>query len=487
MMKKILTIIIAAFLIYGCEDEYLNLSPISEISSENFYQTESDFNSAINATYNSLQSLNEINWKMQEVRSDNAFAHREEAGWDIDNFEVSTTDVNIAEFYQLSYNGILRANVILDKIDNVEFSQSKKDQIIGQAKFIRGLIYFDLVRSFGDVPLINNVVTLSESYEIERAPLATVYASIISDFADAVNLLPEVYESSADMGRATKGAANGMLAKVNLTSGNLPEARTALEEVIGSKEYSLLPSYSDIWNISNQNSSEIVFAIQYSDGMGNGNMFNYIFAPLTQGADINPGTGLGMTRPTADLIRAYEENDTRMSATLSPYEINPNTNDTTNLAYFRKFIANQQVQDGGQDWPILRYADILLMYSEVLNEMDDLSGAIEQLNLVRSRAFSGLSDYLYDLDMVTNKSEMRDIILNERRLEFACENHRWFDLLRFDKAEEFLQTEIRREDWKTGIDLITYSTSMKEFERLFPIPFEEIEKHNGTLSQNTGY
>ena len=194
-----------------------------------------------------------------------------------------------------------------------------------------------------------------------------------------------------------------------------------------------------------------------------------------------------MSRPTAELIRVYEENDTRMSATLSPYEINPNTNDTVNSAYFRKFLANQQIQDGGQDWPILRYADVLLMYSEVLNEMDDLPGAIEQLNLVRSRAFSGLSDKLYDLDMVANKSEMTDIILNERRLEFACENHRWFDLLRIGKAEEFLQIEIRREDWKTGIDLITYTTSMQEFEQLFPIPFEEIQKHNGTLSQNTGY
>ncbi len=486
-MKKTLTIIFATILIYGCEDKYLNLSPISEISTENFYQNESDFNSAINAAYNSLQSLNEINWKMQEVRSDNAFAHREEAGWDIDNFEVSPTDVNVTEFYQLSYNGILRTNIILDKIDGVEINQSKKDGIIGQAKFIRGLIYFDLVRLFGDVPLINNVVTLSESYEIERTPVATVYESIIRDFTDAANLLPEIYENSADIGRATRGAANGILAKVYLTNGNLQDAKTALEEVIGSTKYSLLPAYSDIWAINNQNSSEIVFAIQYSDGMGNGNRFNYIFAPLTQGADINPGTGLGIIRPTADLIRAYEENDSRMSATLSPYEINPNTNDTTNLAYFRKFLANQQVQDGGQDWPILRYADVILMYSEVLNDLDDLSGAIDQLNLVRSRAFVGLSDKLYDLDMIANKSEMKDIILNERRLELACENHRWFDLLRFGKAEEFLQTEVRREDWRTGIDLITYNTSMKEFEQLFPIPFDEIELHNGALSQNTGY
>lgn len=486
-MKKILTIIIAAILIYGCEDEYLNLAPISEISTENFYQTETDFNSAINAAYNSLQNLNEINWKMQEVRSDNAFAHREEAGFDIDNFQVSPTDVNVAEFYQLSYNAILRTNIVLDKIDEVEFDQAAKDEIIGQARFIRGLIYFDLVRSFGDVPLINNVVTLSESYVVSRTPMSEVYQSIITDFTNAASLLPVEYENSADIGRATKGAANGMLAKVQLTIGNLQEARTAIEAVINSNKYALLPSYSGIWSINNQNSSEIVFAIQYSEGMGNGNRFNYIFAPLTRGADINPGTGLGMSRPTAELIRAYDENDTRMGATLSPYEVNPNTNDTTNLAYFRKFLADQQLQDGGQDWPILRYADVLLMYAEVLNELDELAGALEQLNLVRKRAFDGNSENLYDIDVVANKSEMRDIILNERRLELACENHRWFDLLRFGKAEEFLQNEIRREDWKTGIDLTTYPTSIQGFQQLFPIPLEEIEKHSGTLSQNPGY
>ncbi|HKK63424.1 MAG TPA: RagB/SusD family nutrient uptake outer membrane protein, partial [Bacteroidales bacterium] len=239
--------------------------------------------------------------------------------------------------------------------------------------------------------------------------------------------------------------------------------------------------------IDNQNSSEIVFAIQYSDGQGNGNRFNYIFAPLTEGADINPGTGLGMSRPTAELIRAYNENDTRMRATLSPYEINPNTSDTINQPYFRKFLADQQVQDGGQDWPILRYADILLLYAEVLNEMGDMQGALEQLNKVRSRAFEGDSENLYEIDMIANKSEMSEIILNERRLELACENHRWFDLLRFDKAEEFLQTEIRLQGLKTGIDLITYETSMNEYQRLYPIPMEQIELHNGILDQNKGY
>jgi hypothetical protein len=486
-MKKLYTIIIIITILisYSCEDEYLNLAPISESSIENFYQSESDFNSALNAAYNSLQSLNDINWKMQEIRSDNAYANREEAGFPIDNFQLNPTELFISEFYQLSYNGILTANIILDKINNIELDEVKKNQIIGQAKFIRALIYFDLARSFGDVPLVNNVVSLSESYTIGRTPINEVYQSIITDLKDASNLLP--YENDSDIGRATKWAAKGILAKVNLTIGNIGDAKIALEEVIDSEKYKLLTSYADIWSINTQNNPEILFAIQYSDGTGNGNEFNRIFAPLTLGADVNQGTGLGMSRPTAELIRKYEDGDTRKHPTLSPYEINPNTQDTINQAYFRKFLTDQQLQDGGQDWPILRYSDILLMYAEVLTEENNLSGAIDQLNLVRERAFVSLPDKLYDLSMVSNKSEMSDIILNERQIEFACENHRWFDLLRFGKAEEFLQNEIRRENFRTGQDLIIFETNMQPFQRLYPIPLDQIQVHNGSLTQNPGY
>lgn len=477
-------------MLISCEDELLNLSPISQVSTGNFYQTESDFNSAVLAAYNSLQQLNNnVNWKMQEIRADNAYADptRREGNQYIDNFEVAVTDGDVAGFWRISYNAIFKTNIILNKIGDIDLIEQKKDLIIGQAKFIRALVYFDLVRSFGDVPLVTKVPSLSESYEMGRAPLEEVYNTIINDLSDAAELLPLEYELDSDIGRATKGAANGLLGKVYLTIGKHQDAKSVLEKVINSGIYSLLPSFSDIWKIENQNNAEIVFAIQYSDGTGNGNEFNYIFAPLTRGADINPGTGLGMSRPTAELIRAFDEEDTRMSSTLSPYEINPNTNDTVSNAYFRKFLANQQVRDGGQDWPILRYSDILLMYAEALNELDDLNGAIDQLNLVRLRAFGGNEEKLYSTESITNSNQFKDILLNERRLELACENHRWFDLLRFGKAEEFLQTEIRVEDYKTGMDLLIYNTSMQEFERLYPIPIDEIEKHNGNLDQNPGY
>lgn len=484
-MKNIIYLFLAVTFLMSCQDELINLAPVSQVSSDIFYETESDFESALNAAYNGLQQLNHINWKMQEVRSDNAWASREEAGFAIDNFQLETTNTNIAEYWELSYNAIFRANIILEKILGADIIQEQKDVIIGQAKFIRALVYFDLVRSFGDVPLVTGVLTLSESYDVTRTPQSEVYRQISDDLTSAANSLPAVYENNNDVGRVTSGACYSLLGKVLLTAGDISGAKVALEQVID-KNYTLLDNFADIWNIQNQNNNEIIFAIQYSEGTGNGNSFNYIFAPLTLGADVNQGTGLGMARPTADLIRAFEEGDTRMHATLSPYEVNPNTNDTINNAYFRKFLANQLTQDGGQDWTVLRYSDVLLMYAEVLNEEGELAGAIDYLNMVRSRAFNGDGSKLYTTSDINTSEAFNMALLAERRLEFANENQRWFDLLRFNKAEEFLQLEVRREDFRSGIDLVVFETNMNEYQRLYPIPLQEIEKHNN-LEPNPGY
>lgn len=484
-MNKILLYFILSIFLSSCSKELLDLAPISEVSSENYYQSESDFNAAINAAYNGLQGLNDINYKMQEIRADNAYAGRNEAGYDIDNFTLAKSDFNIQEYWILSYSTIFRSNIILDKIDNVELSQEVRDEIAGQAKFIRALVYFDLVRSFGDVPLITKVVSLSESYEIGRSPKDEVYAQIISDLKEASAVLPLSY-SGDNIGKATKGAANGLIAKVYLTTGDSQNAKSACETVINSNVYNLLPSYADIWKIENQNSAEIVFAIQYSNGLGNGNVFTYYFAPQVEGVDEYQGTGLRSIRPTANIIRAFEDGDLRKDPTLWPYFTNPNSGDTINEPFFRKFImGNQLERDGGADWPILRYSDIILMYAEALDQSGDLDGAITQLNIVRSRAFNGDPLKLYSSATITSSAQFREILLHERQVELAAENHRWFDLLRFNKAEEFLQEEVRLQDLN-GIDAQTKKMGMQEYQRLYPIPIAEIEKNN-KLTQNFGY
>jgi hypothetical protein len=483
---KYITIIIALISIVftGCEDKLLELTPISENTTDNFYITESDFNSAMNAAYNGLQTINEIDFKMTEVRSDNCYSKRSTAGFNIDDFQLAPTNIYVAEYWEKAYNAIFRANIILDKIVDADISAEKKSQYIGEAKFIRALIYFDLVRFFGDVPLVTSVVKLSESFDVRRAPIADVYTQIITDLRDATSL-PSSYDNNVDKGRATSVAANGLLGKVYLTLGDFDMANDALDVVINNPNYDLLPTFEEVFSVENENGIEDIFSIQYSNGAGNGNGFNYLYGPKVEGADILVGVGQATIRPTAELMRVFEEGDTRKKKTYSPYTANPINNDTITDAYFRKFLSTDLLLDGGQNWPVLRYADVLLMKAEVLNELNDLPGAIVQLNEVRSRAFEGDSDKLYDIANVSDKETMKEVILNERRLELAAENQRWFDLLRFGKAEEFLQEEIRTEDFRTGQDLQTQKCEMKPHQNLYPIPTQEIERSG--ISQNSGY
>lgn len=485
-MKK-LAIIISIISLMACEDEIINLSPVSELTSSNFYESEVDFQNALIAAYDVLQEKNEIDFVMSEIKSDNGHEMKYQYEKDIDNFTVSSTNELISEFWKIAYKGIFRANIILDKIPVADFEEGQKNIIIGQAKFIRAYMYFDLVRYFGDVPLSTSVLRLSESIEHIRNPVEEVYQLIENDLKDAAAVLPSVYSNSEDLGRITKGAANAMLASAYLTQKKYSEAKVALEAVMNDSEagYQLLPNFDDVFSLDFQNSKEIIFAIQYSSGTGQeGNGFMDVFGPVNPAADIGMGGGAEHNAPTADLIRAYEPGDTRKAATLSEYAATET--DTVNTPYNRKFMVAQNVNDSGLDWPVIRFSDVILMYAEVLNELDDLSGAITQINKIRERAFG---DQLHNFDgtSVPTKDAFRAVVLNERRIELAFENHRWFDLVRTGKAIEFLQVENRLQDWRTGNILISLELNMQPYEALYPIPLDEIELSNGNLTQNEGY
>lgn len=485
-MKKLI-IFISIICLTACEHEIINLAPVSELVTTNFYESEVDFNNALISAYDVLQEKNEIDFIMSEIKSDNGTEMKYQYEWDIDNFSVSSTNELVSEFWKLAYKGIFRTNIILDKIIEADFSDLQKNIIIGQAKFIRAYIYFDLVRYFGEVPLTATVLRLSESLEHKRNTVEEVYQLIESDLKEAASFLPSVYEDSDDIGRVTKGAANAMLGKVYLTRKKYSEAKTVLESVIGDNAagYQLLPNFDDVFSLENQNSKEIIFAIQYSSGTGQeGNNFMKIFGPINAQADVSPGGGAEHNIPTVELIKAYEEGDTRKAATLSEY-VAVGT-DTVNTPYNRKYLVDQNVNDSGLDWPVIRFSDVILMYAEVLNELDDLTGALNQINKIRERAFG---DNLHNFDgtSIPGKEEFRIKVLNERRVELAFENHRWFDLVRTDKALEFLQVENRLQDWRTGAVLISLPLNMQAYQTLYPIPLDEIEISGGNLTQNTGY
>jgi hypothetical protein len=485
-MKK-LAIFISIISLVACEQEIINLSPVSELTTSNFYESESDFDNALISAYDVLQEKNSIDFIMSEIKSDNGTEMKYQYEKDIDNFSVSQTNELISEFWKIAYRGIFRTNILLEKIGDADFADEQKNIIIGQAKFIRAYIYFDLVRYFGDVPLATTVLKLSESIDHTRNPVDEVYQLIETDLQEASSLLPSVYSDSKDIGRITKGAANGMLAKVYLTRKRYAESKTVLEAVMGDTEaaYQLLPNFDDVFSLDNQNSNEIIFAIQYSNATGGeGNNFMNQFGPGTPGSDVSPGVGREHNKPTADLIRAYEPGDTRKAATLSEYVAT--ATDTVNTPYNRKYLVYQNINDSGLDWPVLRFSDVILMYAEVLNELDDLQGAIDQINKIRERAF-GDQLHNFDLSSIPNKEEFRTKVLNERRVELAFENHRWFDLVRTDKALEFLQVENRLQDWRTGETLISLELNMQPYQTLYPIPLDEIEISNGNLTQNEGY
>ena len=484
-MKKLTILIMTVFLV-SCEG-LINLTPVSELNSSNYYQTATDFNNALIAAYDALQEKNSIDFIMNEIRSDNGTEMKYQYEKDLDNFSVSETNELISKFWKIAYKGIFRTNVILEKIENAEITESQKDLIVGQAKVIRAYIYFDLVRYFGEVPLVTKELKLSESYSVKRSPVAAVYQLIENDLKDAALVLPSVYTGN-DIGRITKGASKAMLAKVYLTQQKFADSKTLLEEVMGDTQagYQILPSFSDVFSVSNQNNKEIIFAIQYSNGTGDGNTFMNDFGPGTIGSDVCPGVGSEHNHPTVDLIRAYQPGDTRKAVTLREYIVNPVTHDTVNGPYNRKFLANQLMNDSGVDWPVLRYADVILMYAEVLNELNDLPGAIIQINKIRERAFENQLNN-YDNVSIPTKEVFRDKVLNERRIELAFENQRWFDLIRTGKAMDFLQTENRLADWKTGTIYLSLAVNMEAFETLYPIPLDEIEISGGNLTQNDGY
>jgi hypothetical protein len=205
-MKKI-AIFITILSLIACEDQIINLSPVSELTSSNFYESEEDFNSALIAAYDVLQEKNKIDFIMSEIKSDNGTEMKYQYEKDIDNFSVSATNELISEFWKIAYRGLFRTNIILEKIGDADFAQEDKDVIIGQTKFIRAYILYDLVRYFGDVPLATTVLKLSESLEHHRDPADQVYQQIEDDLIDAAALLPSVYADAQDLGRITKGTS----------------------------------------------------------------------------------------------------------------------------------------------------------------------------------------------------------------------------------------------------------------------------------------
>jgi hypothetical protein len=410
--------------------------------------------------------------------------------------------------YFSCFNGISRTNIILDRIDGGTLSDAAKNDIVGQAKFLRAFYFFKLVRYFGGVPLFVHEVTNAEQAFMPRSSADSVYTQIIADAQDAISKLANpVFASGKQNGQATKGSATILLAEVYMTLKKYPEAETLLNTLSG-MGYDLLAKYSDVFSTANKNSKESLFEVQYLEGLQGGqqSQFIYYFLPRSTNTTVitgvktnNSGIG-GWNTPTQDMIDAYEADDTRKDASIAVAEGTYNASNIftfsanksiinytpaagkVGVPYIKKFL-NPHTNPGNtnDNWPVYRYADALLLLAEALNEEGKPADALVPLNRVRARAFGNTSHNI----TVTDPNALRDIIAHERRVELAFENHRWHDLVRTGKAIEVMTAYgIKIKQQYSYLSPASYQITPNRL--LYPIPQSERDL-NVALTQNPGY
>jgi len=503
--------LIALTLMAGCKKEILEKEPLAKVVDANFYKSEEDITQALSAAYDPIGwesnpggSIYANPFFFGDVVSDDARKGGNGIS-DIGNFHFLETFTGNGSYpelllpWQRYYTGIYRANQVITNVPRSEAPQGVKDRIIAEAKFLRAYYHFELVKLYGDVPLITKVLT-PEEYSLTRTPKADVYAQIETDLSEAAAVLPHKGVLNNQDGRATKGAAWALLARVQMyqtlaNPSKWDQVLTNSELVINSLKYDLEDNYADIHSVSTEHGIESIFEINHSTGIaGAGGTDNSTWAEGNEGTFINIMTrgrsngGWGFNVPTLDLLAAFQvekttanAEDPRLAATIiqngdmvhgEAYVTDATVYPNTGL-YSRKYIEpitsyglNQS--DGPSNIRVIRFADVLLMAAEAANELNNPTLALQYLKRVRDRV---------DMPEITetDKTLLRTIIWNERRLELALEGHRFFDLVRQDRAATVMKATVEGSNFDEGVH------------EVFPIPQVEIELSQGRIKQNFGY
>lgn len=446
----------------SCGDSFFDLEPASSVTIDKVYKTASDYNVAVIGCYAKLQSQVNFYTECCEYRSDNLSLGAPTAGtqdrYDIDHFTEKPSNGILSSYWANFNNNVYRCNLLLDQIDGANFAEDLKKQYKGEAMFIRALNYFNMYRIWGGVPATKHVVSAAEALKVARYSDEQMFDLIAGDLKEIVdnNYLPETY-SSADMGRATSGAAKALLGKVYLTFHKWTEAKDILSQLIG--KYQLVSPIAQVFNVDNKNNNEIIFAVHFNkeiEGEGHSYWYN-----LTNASDD--------TNQTSSLLNTFPTGDARKDL-ITYVQVEKNVR-LMNKFYDTKSPTFKTV---GNDQILLRYADVLLMYAEALNEIQydasEGSLALKYLNAVRQRA--GISNLT--VKQLPTQEKFRKGILVERQREFPYEGQRWFDLVRMGFAKSVMA--------ENGVEI-------KDYQLLFPIPQQEIEKvgDKSILWQNPGY
>lgn len=464
----------------GCE-KILDVSPSESLTEVDFLSRPENAIQLVTGVYNA-----QLRWEMYSfawigitsITSDDADkgSTPNDTGTDkkkLDGLTWDASDISFKDVWNSRYDGIYRANTALFYLEQTNLDSSLKDQLIGEVLFLRSLFYFDLVRCFGGIPLVTSRIDINDTQTINdvvfvRKSVEEVYAQIETDLLDAIDRLPvKSQHAASSAGKATKGAAQALLAKAYLYQERWAEAEDMADEVILSGEYGLMTDYADVWKEIGENGIESIYEVQASPNLG---VQGYTDVQSPRGT---PDLGWGFNTPSTDLLNSYEEGDLRKKATIMV--VTPDSllwdgfvmsgswnNPRYNYKAYHSSIAeswNGNKSNTAKNLRILKYSDLLLIKAESALQLGKEGEALSIVNQLRNRA-----------GLASKSSLTLDELYNERRWEMAMEHDRWFDLVRTGRAQAAMAAQGK-----------VFVVGKHE---VFPVPEEQIIASGGLLQQN---
>ena len=512
--SAILTTISVFAIVQACNN--LNLQPLDRVSTDTFYKTSTDFDGAVFAAYSSIQDFWGIStetlsergefWAITLAATDDIDINTVADGQgdisrarDLDNLQIRASDIPYAALYTQVYEGILRANLVIENAggSNNSLTAAQKTQYVAEGKFLRAFFHFIALEMWGTPPLVMEVKKDINNLAVANATKDQLFAAILKDFQDAYAGLPATWDSG-NTGRATKWAARAFEGKVDVWKKDWAAALTAFDDVNKAAVYQLMPSYEDVFSYSKENNMESIFEVQYGGPHSDDNLWVFddthseafkasqgtgrVWFWDASGAAGAPGGHLGWYSPSQNLVNEYEKSDPRLKANVyqagdmyytissgSALSLAFNTAWSSTKYGLRKyggllnnnaaaFSPNSQASFNNERW--YRYAEMLLLQAEALIATGRTAEAMAIINgKIRARVGLGSSPY----------TDAIQALRHEKRVEMAFEPHRWFDITRW------------------GIGAQVFGSKWNDKFNVFPLPQVEIDRSAGLLKQNTGY
>ncbi|MEN7547735.1 RagB/SusD family nutrient uptake outer membrane protein [Rapidithrix thailandica] len=538
-MKKLLKVTIvflSSLLFTQCDDSLLDTYPQDQLGSELFWKTEADAVNAVNALYTKLPGISEMQWDMMSDIGHTNTTY--DAKVTIERGEHNATLGYFDNLWDNGYAAIRAANYFLENIDKVKENEPDIDEDLlnrlkGEARFIRAFFYTRMVFLFGDIPLVTKTLDVSEGKTIGKNSSEEIWDFVEKEFSEIANWLPEAY-SGENLGRITKGAAWAMKARAMLYAKRYTKAAEAAKSVMDLNVYGLYPEYENLFSYDAQNNTEVILDRQYAQDIANHNFFA-AYAPkgMQGGVGVCPTltlvdayqtiNGLAIDEdPLYDPLDPYANRDPRLGYSLFIptfsdnvpgdelyngiiYDPRPGsgTEDEVEVDYFRtktgfntkKYINREDKDDrgnGGTNFILIRYADVLLMYAEAKIEANQIDASVyAAINAVRQRNDVNLPE----VSAGKSQEELRQILRHERMVELALEGLRFFDIRRWKIAHVVMQGPIEGmryiKSGETEVQTLRYGGVERSFnpekDYLFPVPQEEILLNENLKPQNPNY